>query len=89
MPKEAAPKKTIQTLISDLHNRFGEDLNSPQQQALMKKLQAHVHNFDEADSVDLDFKDTLNLLLEDIEVQHPKAAGIIREVMTILSNMEI
>ena len=82
-------QETIQTLISDLHNRFGDDLSSPQQQELMEKLQLHAHNFDEADPVDLDFKDTINMLLQDIEVKHPQAAEIVRKLMETLNNMGV
>ncbi|MFT6790979.1 MAG: hypothetical protein ACJA04_000179 [Cellvibrionaceae bacterium] len=82
-------QKTVQTLISDLHDRFGDDLTSPQQQELMKKLKMHAHNLNENEPTDLDFKDTLTVLLEDIEVQHPQEAQVIREVIQTLSNMGI
>ena len=82
-------KQIIQNLISDLHNRFGDDLTSSQQLELMEKLRNHAHAMNQDAPVDPDFEETLTLLLEDLEIQHPQAAGIIREVMATLGNMGI
>jgi hypothetical protein len=80
---------TIKNLITSLHERFGDDLTSPQQQQLMEKLNLYSHKLDQKEPVDPDIKETLELLLEELEVQHPQAAGIIRQVIEALGNMGI
>jgi hypothetical protein len=37
------PKAKITNLLTSLHDRFGDDLTSPQQQQLMEDLRNHVH----------------------------------------------
>ncbi|ODS24008.1 hypothetical protein AB835_05645 [Candidatus Endobugula sertula] len=81
--------ESIENLISSLHERFGDDFTSPQQQQLMDSLKNYTYYSGEEIPVGSDFKETLDLLLKDIEWQHPQAAGVIREVMEILKNMGI
>ena len=76
-------------MITTLHDRFGDELISPQQQQLLQNLKNHIHAVDEKDPLDPDFQDSLNLLLEEVESGHPKAAEILREVIKILNNMGI
>ena len=83
------PKQTLQNLISTLHEQFGDDITSPQQQQLMQNLENHIHAMDESDPADPDIQETLTLLVENVEVRHPQAAALIREVMEALKNMGI
>ena len=83
------PKAKITNLITSLHERFGDDLTSPQQQQLMKGLKSHIHQWDEKEPVDPNIQETINLLLEDIEKQHPKAAAVVREIMHVLENIGV
>ena len=83
------PKAKITHLMTSLHERFGDDLTSPQQQQLIKDLQSHIHAWNEKEPVDPNFQDTVNVLLEDIEEEHPKAAVIVREIMHILQNIGV
>lgn len=83
------PKQTLQNLMSNLHDQFGDDETSIQQQQLMQALESHIHGMDEAAPVDPDIQETLTLLVEDIEVRHPQSAAVIREVMEALKNMGI
>jgi hypothetical protein len=87
--EDIMPKQTLQNLISNLHDQFGDDETSAQQQQLMQALESHIHGMDEAAPVDPNVQETLTLLLDDVEVRHPQAAGIIREVMEALKNMGI
>ena len=83
------PQQQIHALITDLHERFGDDLVSPEQQALMDQLQAHIHEKGEADPADPGLAETVELLLNDIETEHPVAAGILRQVLDLLKNIGI
>jgi hypothetical protein len=83
------PKQTLQNLMSSLHDQFGDDVISPQQQQLMQDLESHIHGMDEAEPADPNIQETLTLLLDDVEERHPQSAAIIREVMEALKNMGI
>lgn len=83
------PKKRIENLITDLHEKFAGELTSPEQQKLMLDLRNHTHAMEEAEPIDPSFEDTLTILLEDIELDHPQAAAILREVMDTLKNIGI
>ena len=75
--------------MSDLHERFGNEPATSQQNQLMQELQKHIHNFDEVEPVDPNFIETLDLLLEEVKAEHPQAAGVVRQIMEILNNMGI
>ena len=83
------PKAKINNLMTALHSRFGDDLTSPQQKQLLKELQSHIHAWNEKEPVDPDFPQTVNLLLEEIEEEHPKAAAVMREIMRVLENIGV
>ena len=83
------PKAQITNLITSLNDRFGDDLTSPQQQQLMSDLQHHIHQWDEQEPVDPSIQETVTVLIEDIEEEHPKAAAIVREIMHILENIGV
>jgi hypothetical protein len=83
------PKHQIHALITDLHERFADDLVSPEQQALLQQLQLHIHEMGEADPVDTNFVDTVDLLLAETETEHPVVAGMLRQVLELLRNMGI
>lgn len=79
----------LQNLITSLHDTFGDDLTSPQQQQLMAKMRNHLHDVNEPEPSDISLKETTELLLEDIEEQHPQAAATVREILKMLGNMGI
>jgi hypothetical protein len=83
------PQAKVKNLISQLHDTFGDDLTSPQQQQLMDSMKSHVHNWGETEPVDPNFQECVELLLEDVEEQHPAAAGIVREILEVLGNIGI
>lgn len=83
------PQEKINHLITDLHERFGDDLVSDQQKALMDNLNRHMSVEGDVDLADPNFKETLDLLLEDVEADHPQAAAVVREVMSVLNSMGV
>jgi hypothetical protein len=83
------PKQTLKNLISSLHDNFGENETSLQQQQLMRDLESHIHGMNEAAPTDPNIQETLTHLLEEVEIRNPKSAAIIREVMDALKNMGI
>ncbi|MDT8398787.1 MAG: DUF4404 family protein [Pseudomonadales bacterium] len=83
------PKEKIAGLISDLHERFGDDETSPQQKQLMAQLQSQLDGWQGPAPADGDMEKTAELLLEDIEEHHPKAARVIREILETLANIRL
>lgn len=83
------PQTTLKNLISRLHDNFGDDLSSPQQQQLMQKMQSYAHDINEAEPIQPNLRESVELLLEDIEEQHPSAAAIAKEILEVLGNIGI
>lgn len=83
------PKQIVSDLIAQLHDRFGDDLTSPQQKELMSKLQAHIHNIDEEDPIEPDFLDTIEYFMSEIEAEHPTAAQITKQLLDVLKNIGV
>lgn len=83
------PKQKASALISDLHERFGDDVVSAQQQNLMAQLQAHIHEIGEEDPVEPSFLEAVEVFLNDIEEDHPQAAGVVKQLLDTLKNIGI
>ena len=83
------PKQKAQILISDLHERFGDELTSPQQQALMSQLESHIHNMDESEPVEPGFLETIDVFIAEIESEHPNAAAIVSKILETLKNIGV
>ena len=83
------PKEQASALISDLHDRFGDDVVSAQQQQLMVQLQAHIHEIGEQDPVEPGLMEAVELFLVDMEDQHPQAAGVVKQLLDTLKNIGV
>ena len=79
----------LKTLIIDLHDSFGDDKTSPQQQQLMQQLQTYVHDIDTAEPVPPNLIESAEILLDEVEEGYPQTAAIIKQVIKILGNMGI
>lgn len=73
------PREHLENLISRLHEEFSPGQSSPLQQQLLDALQHQPE--------DPSVKDAANLLLENLEVEHPQAAGILREIIATLGRL--
>ena len=83
------PKQKAEHLITDLHERFADDLTSPEQIALLEQVKSHIHNMHEAEPADPTFLETVEQLVAEIEVEHPTAASILEQVLNTLKNIGI
>ncbi len=79
------PQQQLENLMTRLHETFGSTEASPQQQQLMDDLQRHIENGNN----DPTLQDSANLLLEELEIDHPKAAVILREIIETLGRLGI
>jgi plasmid stabilization system protein ParE len=82
-------KQKIEGLISELHQRFGDDETSHEQQALMAQLQSQLAEWEGPESADGDLEETARLLLKEVAERHPKAALVIREILETLANIRL
>jgi hypothetical protein len=83
------PKQKAEHLITDLHERFADELISPEQSALLEQVKNHIHNMNESEPVDPTFLETVEQLVAEIEVEHPTAASILEQILNILKNVGI
>tara|TARA_R110001592_G_scaffold138511_6_gene357810 strand:- start:24531 stop:24785 length:255 start_codon:yes stop_codon:yes gene_type:complete len=83
------PKQKAEHLITDLHERFADELVSPEQLALLDQVKNHIHNMNEDEPADPTFLETVEQLVAEIEVEHPIAASILEQVLTTLKNIGI
>lgn len=79
------PQQQLENLMTRLHETFSSTEVSPQQQQLMDDLQRHIENGNN----DPTLQDSANLLLEELEIDHPKAAVILREIIETLGRLGI
>ena len=83
------PKQKAEHLITDLHERFADELVSPEQSALLEQVKSHIHNMDESVPVDPTFLETVEQLVAELEVEHPTAASILEQLINTLKNIGI
>ena len=83
------PKQKVQHLITELHDRFGDDLEGPQQQQLLAQLQNHIHSLDDSETVEPSFIESLDLLVAEVEIEHPHVASILTQIIETLKNIGI
>ena len=76
-------------LITEMHERFADDSISQEQQALMASLQQHVHELDEATPVDPSLVDSVELLVSELEAEHPLGASVLRQLAEVLKNIGV
>jgi hypothetical protein len=83
------PKQQAKSLISELHERFGDDITSSQQADLMMRLNAHIHDLNEEEPVDPTMIDAVELYLTELEAEHPQGASVVRQLIETLKNIGI
>lgn len=89
MQESNMPKQQLKSLFQRLRDHFPEGEASAQQKMLMDKIAYHLHNEGSPDPVDPGIRDSVELLLEDIEQEHPKSAAIARNILETLANIGI
>ena len=82
------PKQHIEGLLGELHDRFADSDTSPQQEAMLAQMQSQLAEW-EGPKPPEDFEETAELLLQEVEEDHPLASKIIREIITTLGNIGV
>ena len=80
------PKAKIEGLISELHDRLADSETSPQQEALMAEMQSHLHGWQAEAPADGDMRKTAELLMEELEENHPTLAALAKDILQALHN---
>lgn len=80
------PGDNLKTLISDLHDSFGDDRTSPLQQQLMQQLHNYAHDIDQTEPVQPSLVESAEMLLTEMDEDYPQAAAIIRQLIHTLGN---
>ncbi len=81
-------KLTINNLMTQLHDTFGDDEPSPQVAQLMQEMERHVQHW-ESPAPEEALLDTAEALATELEVEHPAATSIIRKIIETLNNMGV
>lgn len=80
-------QEKIEGLISQLHERIGDDETSPQQARLLARLQGQLIGNEETNPGDGDPRKTAEMLLDELDEQHPKAAMVLRDIIENLHHI--
>lgn len=83
------PKQKAIALMTELHERFADDVESEQQKQLLSELQQHVHELGEAEAPEPDMVDALEVLVTDAEASHPAVVGTLRSLLETLRNIGV
>jgi len=82
-------QEKIDHLIGRVRELFGEESTSPAQQRLLEQLQRHAHPAETPDPQVPGPRETLEIMLDEFEEDHPQVAAVIRETISALKNMGI
>lgn len=82
-------RQEVESLMTELHELFGRGETTPQQEQLMRNLEQHIHAEGEPDVDRLDLVESLEVMVEDLEAEHPRTAGILREIVSVLRNIGV
>lgn len=82
------PKRHIEGLITQLHDKFADSETSPQQEAMLARMRSQLAEW-EGPKPPADFFETAEMLLQEMEEEHPKAAGLVREIINALNSIGV
>lgn len=82
------PKSHIAGLITQLHEKFADSDTSPQQEAALARMQSELSEW-EGPKPPASFTETAELLLQEVEEEHPKAAALLREIINSLNSIGV
>jgi len=81
-------KQHIEGLLSDLHEKFADSDTSPQQEAMLEQIKSQLSEWEGPKPSD-DFTETAEMLLQEVEEEHPTAAGILRQIINALDSIGV
>ena len=82
------PKQHIEGLIGQLHDKFADSDTSPQQEAMIAQMQSQLAEW-EGPNPPSDFRETAELLYQEMEDEHPTTARLVQEIINTLTNIGV
>ena len=79
----------IEGLLTQLHERFATSETSPQQEALLRQLHGQLADWEGPTPPDGNVVSTAELLLEELDADHPHLSGVVRELIAALGRIGI
>lgn len=82
-------RQKVEGLLTQLHERFADSDTSPQQEALLQQLQGQLAEWEGPVPADGNIVNTAELLLEEVQEQHPHLSRIVTEILDVLGRLGI
>ncbi len=80
----------MRNLITEMHEMYGDEEPSEAQKRLMEQLELHTHPKGTKDQYGEPVPlDTLEMLVEEMAAEHPRTAGVMREILETLKNIGV
>lgn len=83
------PTKHITGLVTQLHDQLTSSETSPEQEALLLQLHSQLENWEGPPAPDGSIVSTAELVLEELEDNHPQLALVVREIIDALGRIGI
>lgn len=83
------PKSELKSLFQRLRDHLPEGEASAQQKMLMDQIEFHIHDENSPDPVDPSLRDSVEHLVEELEIEHPKSAAVARNILETLASIGI
>ncbi len=83
------PKQQLSSLFQRLRDHLPEGEASAQQKMLMDQIAYHLHEQGSPDPVDPSIRNSVEMLIEDIEIDHPKSAAIAKNILETLASIGV
>lgn len=83
------PERELKSLFERLREHLPDGEASAQQRMLMEQIAYHLHDQDKPDPTDPSLRDSIELLIEELEADHPTSAAIARNILETLGNIGI
>lgn len=83
------PIRKVNNLMISLHDMFGDDSVSPEQNRLMEEINQQMEGWDTPDERPENLLETVEILLAQIEEKHPKGAAVAKEIVKILRDIGV
>ncbi len=83
------PTQPIEGMLSHLHDRFATSDTSPEQDALLQQLQSQLAEWEGPAPPDGSVVTTAEMLLAELENEHPQLSHVVRELIAALGRIGI
>ncbi|MFQ3229831.1 MAG: hypothetical protein ACI9DO_001196 [Reinekea sp.] len=83
------PKTELKSLFQRLREKLPESEASSTQQLLLAKIQYHIHEEGEENPEEPSLRESVEILLDEIEAEHPKSAAIAKNILETLASIGI